>query len=158
MMMRIEVLRREQALDGTPEELFGFFADAFALEAMTPPALRFEVVTPAPIAMREGAIIRYRLRLRGVPIRWDTLIAGWDPPRRFVDLQVRGPYRLWHHAHELEPLGAGRTLMRDTVRYAIGFGPLGALAHRLWVRRELEAIFDFRAARVVELLRSARTR
>jgi ligand-binding SRPBCC domain-containing protein len=152
MMTRIHTLRREQPLDAPPEAVFAFFADPFNLEAITPPLLRFAVVTPAPIAMGVGTFIQYRLRLRGVPLRWDTLIQTWEPPRRFVDVQVRGPYRLWHHAHELEPLDGGRTLMRDTVRYALGFGALGELAHRALVRRDLEAIFAYRAARVPALL------
>ena len=95
--------------------------------------------------MGVGTFIQYRLRVHGVPVRWDTLIQAWEPPRRFVDVQVRGPYRLWHHTHELSPLDDGRTLMRDTVRYALGFGALGALAHRVIVRRDLEAIFAYRA-------------
>jgi ligand-binding SRPBCC domain-containing protein len=102
--------------------------------------------------MGVGTFIQYRLRVHGVPVRWDTLIQAWEPPQRFVDVQVRGPYRLWHHTHELSPLDDGRTLMRDTVRYALGFGALGALAHRLVVARDLEAIFAYRAQRVPQLL------
>jgi ligand-binding SRPBCC domain-containing protein len=152
MMMTIHTLRREQVLDAPPDAVFAFFADPFNLEAITPPLLRFSVVTPAPIAMGVGTFIQYRLRLRGVPVRWDTLIAAWQPPWRFADVQVRGPYRLWHHTHELSALDRDRTLMRDSVRYALGFGPLGALAHRLVVRRDLEAIFAYRARRVPQLL------
>jgi ligand-binding SRPBCC domain-containing protein len=152
MMMTIHTLRREQVLDAPPDAVFAFFADPFNLEAITPPLLRFSVVTPAPIAMGVGTFIQYRLRLRGVPVRWDTLIAAWEPPWRFADVQVRGPYRLWHHTHELSALDRDRTLMRDSVRYALGFGPLGALAHRLVVRRDLEAIFAYRARRVPQLL------
>jgi ligand-binding SRPBCC domain-containing protein len=151
-MMRIHTLEREQELPGTPAKVFGLFADARNLEAITPPLLRFAVVTPAPVAMGVGAFIQYRLRLHGMPMRWDTLIQAWEPPGRFVDVQLRGPYRLWHHTHELTPLEDGRTLMRDTVRYDLGFGPVGALAHRAIVRRDLEAIFDYRAERVPALL------
>ena len=151
-MTRIHTLRREQVLDASPEAVFAFFADPFNLEAITPPLLRFAVVTPGPIAMGAGTFIQYRLRLHGVPLGWDTLIQAWEPPRRFVDVQVRGPYRLWHHAQELEPVDGGRTRMRDTVRYALGFGRLGALAHRVLVRRDLEAIFAYRAERVPALL------
>jgi ligand-binding SRPBCC domain-containing protein len=147
-MMAIHTLRREQVLDATPRDVFAFFADARNLEAITPPLLRFHVVTPAPIEMAVGTFIQYRLRLHGVPIRWDTLIQAWEPPHRFVDVQVRGPYRLWHHTHEVEPAGDGRSVVRDTVRYDVGFGPLGDMAHRLLVRRDLEAIFDYRAAAV----------
>jgi ligand-binding SRPBCC domain-containing protein len=144
MARGIHLLRREQHLPQSPGEVFPFFADARNLEAITPPWLGFDVTTPGPIDMRPGALIEYRLRLHAVPIDWRTTIAVWDPPRRFVDVQIRGPYRLWHHTHDFEPDGAGGTVMRDTVRYALPFGPLGALAHALLVRRDLEAIFDFR--------------
>jgi ligand-binding SRPBCC domain-containing protein len=151
-MMHVHTLSREQRLPGTPDSVFGFFADARNLEAITPPLLRFRIVTPEPITMRVGALILYRLRVHGVSVNWLTSIQDWDPPHRFVDQQIRGPYALWHHTHEFEPTGDGATIMRDTVRYAIGFGPLGALAHRLLVRRDLESIFDFRSARVPELM------
>jgi ligand-binding SRPBCC domain-containing protein len=152
MMMAIHTLRCEQVLDADVDRVFAFFADPLNLEAITPPLLSFAVVTPAPIAMGVGTFIQYRLRLHGVPMRWDTLIQEWEPPRRFVDVQVRGPYRLWHHTHELTPLDDGRTRMRDTVRYDLGFGALGALARRAIVRRDLDAIFAYRAERVPALL------
>lgn len=142
--MRIHTLERTQRLPAPPAAVFPFFADARNLEAITPPLLRFRVVTPAPIVMRPGTLIQYRLRLRGVPVDWLTSIQEWDPPHRFVDVQLRGPYALWHHTHELGDDGEGGTIMRDVVRYAIGFGALGELAHRLLVRRDLEAIFAFR--------------
>jgi len=150
--MRIHELRREQVLDGTPDALFAFFADARNLEALTPPLLRFRVITPEPIDMGAGTFIQYRLRLHGVPVGWKTLIQAWEPPHRFVDVQVSGPYALWHHTHELSPVGDTQTRMVDTVRYAVGFGPLGELANRLLVRRDVEAIFDFRAREIPGLL------
>jgi len=152
-MMRIHTLEREQELPGTPAEVFDLFADARNLEAITPPLLRFEVITPGEVTMRVGALITYRLHLHGVPISWLTSIQDWDPPHRFIDQQVRGPFALWHHTHELFPSGPDGTRMRDTVRYAIGYGPLGEIAHRVLVRRDLETIFDFRARKVEELLR-----
>ena len=155
-MMRLHTLVREQELPGTPAELFPLFADARNLEAITPPLLRFEIVTPGEMEMRPGALIAYRMRLHGVPVRWLTSIEEWEPPHRFVDQQLEGPYAFWHHTHELFPSGAAATRMRDTIRYAIGFGPLGALAHRLLVRRDLEAIFDYRAARVAEIASTMR--
>ena len=139
------MLECEQILSGSPQDVFPFFADARNLEAITPPLLRFSVVTPEPIEMGVGTLIQYRLRLHGVPVRWLTSIQVWDPPHRFVDVQVRGPYALWHHTHTFEPHDGG-TVMRDVVRYAIGFGPLGTLAHRAFVRRDVEAIFAFRRA------------
>ena len=147
--MPVHVLRREQRLPGAPEAVFPFFADARNLEAITPPLLRFRLLTPAPVEMGVGTFLQYALRLHGVPVRWDTLIQEWEPPHRFVDVQVQRPYRLWHHTHELEPLDDGRaTLMRDTVRYALPSGVFGEVARRTVVRRDLEAIFAFRAERV----------
>ena len=154
--MSVHVLRREQTLPGEPEEVFPFFSDAHNLEAITPPWLGFRVTTPEPIDMRAGALIDYRLVLHRLPIRWRTVIAVWDPPRRFVDVQLRGPYALWHHTHDFVPDGRGGTLMRDTVRYALPLGSLGELAHRLLVRRDLAAIFDFRQSAVLASLSKVR--
>ena len=155
--MRIHVLHREQRLDGTPEEVFPFFADAHNLEAITPPLLRFRVLTPRGIPLQVGSFLQYRLRLHGVPAYWNTLIQEWDPPHKFVDVQVKGPYRLWHHTHTFEETPDGGTLMTDTVRYAIGFGPIGDLANALLVRRDVEAIFDYRAEVVPQLVVADRT-
>ncbi|HYI98764.1 MAG TPA: SRPBCC family protein [Thermoleophilaceae bacterium] len=140
--MRVHTLVREQVLPGAPEEIFEFFAEPLNLEAITPPLLRFRVVTPQPIEMRAGTILQYRLRLRGLALDWLTRIAEWAPGERFVDEQLVGPYRLWHHTHEFEPCDGG-TLMRDTVRYALPLWPLGELAAPI-VRRELRRIFDYR--------------
>lgn len=152
LRMRVHELRREQWLAGSPDEVFPFFGDAANLEAITPPLLNFRIVTPGPIEMRVGTLIQYRLRVHGVPVNWLTSIQEWEPGVRFVDQQIRGPYALWHHTHTFEPADGG-TLMTDVVRYSIGFGPFGEVAHRLLVRRDLEAIFAYRAARVPELLR-----
>jgi ligand-binding SRPBCC domain-containing protein len=152
--MRIHTLRREQRLPGRPEAVFGFFADARNLEAITPPLLRFRLVTPEPVVMGAGTRIRYRLRVHGVPVSWLTEITRWEPPHRFVDEQLAGPYALWHHTHTFQAAGE-ETIMRDVVRYRIGFGPLGALANALLVRRDLDRIFDYRAARVPTLLEEA---
>ena len=154
--MTVHVLHREQRLHGAPADVFPFFADARNLEAITPPLLRFRMLTPEPIVMRAGTRLRYRLRVRGVPVRWLTEIREWDPPRRFVDVQLSGPYALWHHTHTFEDDGVGGTLMRDEVRYELPLGRLGELVHRLVVRGDVERIFDYRAARVPELLRVSR--
>ncbi|MDP2711656.1 MAG: SRPBCC family protein [Solirubrobacteraceae bacterium] len=146
------ILRRELRLPGAPEDAFAFFADARNLEAITPPLLRFRVVTPGPIAMGAGTLIRYRLRVRGVPVSWLTEITEWEPPDRFVDEQLRGPYALWQHTHTFEALDGGGTLMRDVVRYALPLGPLGELARRAFVARDVEAIFAYRAERIGQLL------
>jgi ligand-binding SRPBCC domain-containing protein len=151
--MRIHQLERTQRLPGRPPaQVFAFFADAFNLEAITPPWLSFRVITPGPIEMRAGALIEYRLRLHGVPVRWLTRIEAWEPGGRFVDVQVRGPYRLWHHTHTFEADGKGGTLVRDVVRYALPLGPVGDLAHRLFVARDLRRIFDHRLASVSKVM------
>jgi ligand-binding SRPBCC domain-containing protein len=153
----IHVLRREQQLGAPPSAVFPFFADPRNLEAITPPLLRFRLLTPEPVPMGVGTFLQYALRLHGVPVRWDTLIQEWEPPVRFVDVQLRGPYRLWHHTHELLPAdGGAATLMRDTVRYAVGLGMAGEIARRTVVRRDLEAIFAFRAERVPALVAGLR--
>jgi ligand-binding SRPBCC domain-containing protein len=152
--MRVYVLDRTQQVEMSPERAFDFYGDALNLEPLTPPWLHFEVTTPMPIEMAAGTLLDYRLRLHGVPIRWRTRIESWEPPTGFLDTQVRGPYKLWEHTHSFEPLGDGAAaLIRDRVRYAIPFGPLGALAHALFVRRDLERIFDYRQQAVAERLR-----
>jgi ligand-binding SRPBCC domain-containing protein len=143
---RLQRLVREQALDLDIEAVFGFFADAHNLEWLTPTWLRFQVLSPAPLTLREGSIIDYRLRLHGLPVRWRSEIEDWRPPRRFVDLQVRGPYRFWRHTHTFERLGRG-TLVRDEVEYAV---PGGRVVERWLVRPDLERIFDYRAHRLLQ--------
>jgi ligand-binding SRPBCC domain-containing protein len=131
-----------QDLGAPPSEVFPFFADAFNLARITPAFLRFRVLTPPPIEMRAGALLDYRLRVHGVPIRWRTEITAWDPPRRFVDEQVRGPYRTWVHEHVFLPLDGGRgTRVEDTVRYA---ATGGRMVERLFVDRDVERIFAYR--------------
>jgi len=142
--MRVHEFSAEQWFPQSPEELFAFFSNAANLDAITPPWLKFRTVTPGPIIMRPGALIDYKLRVRGVPIRWRTRIAVWEPPERFVDEQLRGPYRLWKHEHTFEPRDGG-TLMRDRVQYAV---PFSWLVHRLLVRRDVERIFAYRAQKL----------
>lgn len=148
---RERVLEREQFFPHPIDGVFAPFADAGNLEAITPPWLHFRIISELPIAMKPGAIIEYRLRFHGVPVRWRTVIETWDPPHRFTDVQQRGPFALWHHTHTFERVEGG-TLARDRVRYRVGFGPFGEIAHTLFVGRDLERIFDFRREAVLELV------
>ena len=127
-----ELLERRQTVALQPDEAFALFADAHNLEVITPPWLRFRILTPAPIEMRAGTLISYRLSLHGVPVRWHTRIETWEPPKRFVDVQISGPYALWHHTHEV--------------------------ALRLFVRRDLNRIFDHRRAAIERLVSSGAPR
>ena len=151
MRSSVHELEREQVVRARVDAVFAFFAEARNLERITPPWLRFELLTQEPIAMRPGTQIDYRLRLHGLPLRWTSRIEEWESGRSFVDLQLRGPYRLWHHRHEFEACPGG-TLVRDRVRYALPLGRLGGLVHALAVRRDLERIFDFRREAVGSIL------
>ena len=142
--MKEYTLHAEQLLPRPRDEVFSFFADARNLEALTPPWLKFEVLTPAPIEMRPGALIDYRIRVHGLPIRWRTEITAWNPPHRFVDVQLSGPYTLWHHTHTFEERNGG-TLCCDDVRYRPRGG---ALMNWLFVDRDVKKIFDFRQERL----------
>lgn len=138
--VRIREFKAELWLPVPSDELFLFFSDARNLNAITPPWLHFRMVTPDPVQMRAGTLIDYRLRVRGLPLRWRTLISAWEPPHRFVDEQLRGPYRLWVHEHTFEPRDGG-TLVRDQVRYAV---PFDFLIHAWFVRPDIEKIFRYR--------------
>lgn len=129
------------------KDAFAFFADARNLEILTPPWIQFRIDTPLPIKMHAGTVIDYRLRIRGLPLRWRTLISVWEPPHRFVDEQVRGPYRFWRHEHRFEQRNAG-TLMIDTVDYRV---PGGRLVNRWFVQPDVERIFGYRVEKLREV-------
>lgn len=143
-------LERTQVVQVPPAEAFSFFADPWNLEAITPPWLRFRIVE-APARLERGSHLRYRLRLFGLPIRWHTEIVDWRPPRSFTDLQLSGPYPLWEHTHRLTPVTGGTEIF-DLVRYRLPGRVLAPLVRRLAVGRWLDDIFDYRAARLRELL------
>lgn len=137
----------EILLDRPVDEVFSFFSEARNLEVLTPDFLRFEVLTPEPVEMGPGTRIDYRLRLRGIPLRWQSEITVWEPPRRFVDEQRRGPYRAWIHEHTFEARD-GATVARDRVRYDhLG----GRLVNRLLVAPDIERIFAYRRRKLEEL-------
>jgi len=151
---RFHTLRREQWIPRPLDEVFAFFSDARNLAEITPPWLGFRILTPGPIRIAIGTLLRYRLSWHGLPVSWSTRIARWDPPFRFVDVQLSGPYRLWHHTHRFESHDGG-TRMTDVVRYRLPFGPIGRAVHALKVRRDVAAIFDYRFQRIAELFGGA---
>jgi hypothetical protein len=145
-------LERRQVVPRPLSETFDFFADPRNLQAITPPWLRFRILE-APEQLERGSALRYRLRLFGVPVGWRTEIADWRPPRSFADTQVAGPYRVWVHTHRFSA-AAGGTEIYDHVRYRVPGGPLAPLIDVLVVRSWLDTIFDYRMARLAELLGS----
>ncbi|MEO8096920.1 MAG: SRPBCC family protein [Acidobacteriota bacterium] len=141
--MSVHFLRRELWIPRPRAEVFEFFSQARNLERITPPLVGFHVLTPEPIQMKPGALIEYRLKIRGIPARWITEITGWNPPFEFTDVQRKGPYKTWNHAHRFYEVNGG-TRMLDEVLYELPFGPLGDVVHSLLVRRDVESIFAFR--------------
>jgi hypothetical protein len=147
----------EQWVPQAPEAIWPFFCDERNLEALTPEFLRFEVLGKSSADIGEGTLIDYRLRLEGVPVAWRSRIENWEPGRRFVDTQVKGPYAYWHHLHEFVPL-AGGTLMRDVVRYRLPLGWLGSVVAGRHVESRVDRIFSYRTARIAERFAEAQDR
>lgn len=147
MSLKFHTLRSEQWIERPIGEVFAFFSDAHNLEKITPPWLGFRILSSSSDAMAQGSQIRYRLKLHGIPLYWRTEIRRWNPPHRFVDVQLSGPYKLWHHTHSFEAHGQ-RTRMTDVVRYRLPFGLLGEIVHALKVRGDVRRIFDYRRRRI----------
>jgi len=142
-------LRRRQLLHAGMDDVFAFFEDPHNLEAITPPWLHFRVLSSSTPRVQLGTRLAYRLRLHGLPLRWESLIAEYVPGARFADVMQRGPYRSWYHRHLFRAVPSG-VEMEDIVDYSLPLGPLGTLTHALVVRHQLRAIFDYRAARIAE--------
>jgi ligand-binding SRPBCC domain-containing protein len=136
-------LERVQVIPAPRDKVFEFFSAAQNLERLTPPFLKFRILSPLPIEMKRGQFIEYNIALGGIPMNWLTEITEWQPNDRFVDMQLRGPYRYWHHLHEFRDVPGG-TEMRDVVDYELPLGPLGLIAHAVLVKRLLTRIFAFR--------------
>ncbi len=142
--MNIYTLKNEQEIERPLREVFSFFENPENLAILTPKSLNFKILTPSPIIMKAGALIDYTIQVLGIEQRWTTLITSYEPPFRFVDEQIKGPYAFWHHTHTFSETSAG-TLIKDEVRYAIPFGLVGTLAQEIFVKKELDKIFRFRA-------------
>jgi len=145
--MRFKTLHRVQSVPAPLAEVFFFFCDARNLDRITPPWLRFKVLGQTDCEPKAGTLIHYQLAWHGIPLRWISRIEEWRPPELFVDVQVKGPYALWHHTHSFEACEGG-TLIGDAVRYAVPMGALGDFLGGWLVRRDVERIFDYRAEQI----------
>lgn len=143
----------EQWVPKPPEEVFPYFSSEKNLEALTPPFLSFSVTGKSTDEIKQGTLIDYRLSLHGFPLKWKTLIESWDPGRSFVDTQLKGPYKKWHHTHEFVPF-AGGTLLRDRVLYRLPMGWLGDVSASWKVSRDVSTIFAYRRKKIEELFGS----
>ena len=154
--MAEHVIERRLIVNQPMAEVFEFFSNAHNLERITPPELNFHILTPQPITIGKGTLIDYQLRLYGIPVKWRTEIATWDPPNVFVDIQLSGPYSQWIHTHRFTSISSSETLIEDQVRYRLPLEPLGDIAHFI-VRRQLEYIFDFREKEVAKIFGEPQT-
>jgi hypothetical protein len=152
--MREELFTSQQDIAQPREVVFRFFSDPANLERLTPPWLRFQILTPAPLPQGEGAVFDYRLKVRGLSLGWRTLIETWEEGRRFTDRQLQGPYALWHHTHLFLDLPDGGTRIVDRVRFRLGWGLVGRIVTALWVKQDVERIFQYRQATIQRLLGS----
>jgi len=148
--MKIFNFKKELYVERPLEEVFNFFSRAENLQKVTPPQLQFHILTPLPIEMKTGTIIDYQLKIHHLPFSWRTEITEWDPPHKFTDIQVRGPYRKWIHQHFFEKSGDG-TMMKDLLQYAIPGGIFATWINSLLVRKDIESIFRFREKRFREI-------
>ncbi len=147
--MKLYILEKEQFVKIPRDKIFDFFARPENLAKITPKKLGFEILTPPPISMRPGTLIDYTIKVAGIRQRWTTLITEYEPPVRFIDVQLRGPYAFWHHEHTFEKRDDG-TLIKDKVIYSLPFGILGSVAHALFVKGQLNRIFNYRSKIIAE--------
>ncbi len=150
--MKDQVFESEQRVPVPREVAFAFFSAPANLEAITPPWLRFRIVNQSTPELREGTELSYQLRIHGLPVTWRSRIDEWRPNERFVDVQLKGPYAMWHHTHSFHDGGAD-TLIRDRVLYRSPLGRLGQMLGGRFVASDVKQIFAYRAGKILELLR-----
>ena len=150
MALGTHKLKVETLVPGSMETVFDFFSNAENLERITPPELGFKILNPLPIEMEQGTLIDYRIRLFGIPLKWQSLISKWEPQKQFVDEQLKGPYAKWIHTHHFKETDNG-ILMSDEVNYRLPFFPFGEVTLPV-VRLQLKRIFSYRTKRIKELI------
>ena len=151
-MSNLRIISRESKVPKPIEEVFSFFCNAENLNLITPPELNFMITTPLPIEMKKGTLIDYRIKLGGISFNWQTEITEWEPPNRFVDRQVRGPYKVWVHEHLFLSLGSS-TIVKDVVEYQPKGWIAEPLIHKLFVKKKLEHILDYRQNKIKSIFK-----
>ena len=149
--MQLYTFKKEQKISKNIESVFLFFSKPENLSVITPSKMNFKILTPSPVEMKEGALIDYTVSILGFSVRWRTLITHYKPSDMFVDQQLKGPYSMWHHTHFFEKINDNETLIKDLVVYAVPFGIIGKLAHSLYIKRDLDDIFNFRSQKISEI-------
>lgn len=149
--MSLHQLYRKLIIPQSIEKVFSFFEKAENLEKITPKNLNFNIMTPTPIKMEEGALIDYKIKISGIPMKWRTLIDLYRPPFEFRDIQQKGPYKKWEHHHKFSTVDNG-TLMEDTVNYELPLGILGDFVHFIKVKKQINEIFDYRNRVILDLI------
>jgi len=150
--MKPHILEVTTIINKPIAEVFDFFSKAENLNALTPPELEFKILSPLPIEMKPGALIDYRIKLNGIPFNWRTEICVWEPGKKFVDQQIKGPYVRWHHTHSFVDKGHF-TEMTDRVEYLSPGWILEPIVHNLIVKKRVEAIFKYREKKLSELFK-----
>jgi hypothetical protein len=151
--MKPTLLTYTTKLNRPLNEVFDFFSKAENLNKLTPPHVHFKILTPLPIPMLPGQLIRYRIKLFGIPFFWKTEITEWNPPYKFVDKQLGGPYTMWHHQHIFEEI-EGATVMTDIITYRSKGWILAPFLHWLFVDRNVKEIFAYRETQLNEIFRN----
>ena len=149
--MKLNEINSEQFINIKIQNVFDFFSKPENLQEITPKRLGFNIITPGPIEMEKGTVIDYYIKISYIPIRWRTIITNYNPPYKFVDQQIKGPYSFWHHTHTFSKLNGG-TLIKDNIKYLVPFGIIGKIINKIWIKRDLENIFDYRKNKIKILL------
>ena len=155
--MKIYELNKTQFINQPIDVVFNFFSKPENLALITPSKLAFKILTPTPITINKGTLIDYTIRLMGFPVHWRTLITKYNPPYEFVDEQIKGPYLFWHHTHTFKAVNGGSEI-KDKVRYSIPMGYLGQFIHKIWIKKDLEKIFEYRKAVIDKLFNQSDSR
>ena len=148
--MKIYTINTVQVINKSIEEVFAFFSDPENLAVITPENLGFKIITPTPIKMSPGCLIDYQIHLMGFPVHWRTIISDYEPPYLFIDQQIKGPYKFWHHTHIFRKMKNGVEI-KDRIMYSVPFGFIGSFLNKFWIKKDLENIFLYREKVIKDL-------